>query len=66
MAAMKNLTGVPSVYGDLGLAGQNQLAVSEEEKLAKKKKLMSASMSNDQGSATQFLFPRNQMGSLGV
>jgi hypothetical protein len=35
MAVMKNLTGVPSVYGDLGLAGQNLQSLSDEEKLSK-------------------------------
>jgi hypothetical protein len=67
MAVMKNLTGVPSVYGDLGLAGQNLQSLSDEEKLSKKKKVMSASQTNDMQTATQFLFPRyNQTGSTGV
>lgn len=54
--AIQNLTGVPSAAaGDLGLVGQNQDQLSEEEKLQRKKKLMSAAMGDQQLSATQFL-----------
>lgn len=51
-----NLTGVPSAAaGDLGLVGQNPQQLSEQEQLARKKKLMSAAMGDQMLSATQFL-----------
>jgi hypothetical protein len=51
-----NLTGVPSMaVGDLGLAAQNELQLSDADKLARKKKLMSAAMGDQLLSATQFL-----------
>jgi hypothetical protein len=67
-APAKNLTGVPSVFGDLNLAGQNMNQLSEEEMLQRKKKMLAAGQSNDFQTATQFLFgPRmTQSGSQGV
>lgn len=53
---MQNLTGVPSVWGDLNLAGQNMNQLSEQEMLARKKKLLAGAQSNDFQNATQFLF----------
>jgi len=60
MPQPKNLTGVPSVWGDLNLAGDNMNALSDEERLARKKKLMAAGQSNDFQTATQFLFGARQ------
>lgn len=56
--AYKNLTGVPmpGAAGDLGLTGQVQQQLSDEEKLARKRKLLGAGMSNDFQTATQMLF----------
>jgi ABC-type cobalamin transport system ATPase subunit len=64
----KNLTGVPSVFGDLNLAGQNMNQLSEQEALAKKKKLLAGGQSNDFQTATQQLFGNRmtQSGSYGV
>jgi hypothetical protein len=53
---MQNLTGVPSVWGDLNLAGQTMNQLSEQELLQRKKKIMAGAQSNDFQSATQFLF----------
>lgn len=53
---MKNLTGVPGAWGDLGLAGQNMNQLSEEEMLQRKKKILAGGQSNDFQTATQFLF----------
>lgn len=63
-----NLTGVPSVFGDLNLAGENLNALSEQEKLARKKKMLAAGQSDDFQSATQMLFgPRfSASGSMGT
>jgi ABC-type cobalamin transport system ATPase subunit len=64
----KNLTGVPSAWGDLNLAGQNMNQLSEQEQLQRKKKLLSAGQSDSFQTATQFLFGNrlNQSGSVGV
>lgn len=64
----KNLTGVPSVYGDLNLAGQNLNQLSDEEMLNRKKKILSASRTDSFQTATQFLFGNRmtQSGSMGV
>jgi hypothetical protein len=54
----KNLTGVPmpGAAGDLGLTGMAQQQLTEEEKLARKKKILAAGMSNEFQTATQMLF----------
>lgn len=64
----KNLTGVPSAWGDLNLAGQNLNQLSEQEMLQRKKKILAAGQSNDFQSATSFLFGNRmtQAGSTGA
>lgn len=64
----KNLTGVPSAWGDLNLAGQNLNQLSELEAAARKKKVLAAGQSNDFQTATQFLFGSRmtQAGSTGA
>lgn len=63
----KNTSGVQGLYGDLGLAGQNQEMLTEAQKLQQKKKLLAAGQADNNGSLTSMLFPRNNMtGSMGV
>lgn len=64
----RGMFGMPSVWGDLNLAGQNANQLSDQEQLQKKKKLMSAGRSNDFQSATSMLFGSRMQntGSLGV
>lgn len=64
---MPNLTGVPSipsVSGDLNLAGSTLGNLSEEEQLKRKKKLMSAGQSSEFQSAASVLFG-NRLGPSG-
>lgn len=63
----QNLTGVPAVFGDLNLAGQNMNQLNDQEQMQRKKKLLAAGMNNDFQSATEFLFGNrySQSGSLG-
>lgn len=53
---MQNLTGVPSIWGDLNLAGQNMAQLSEAEQLNRKKKLLSAGNSNSFTDAISQMF----------
>jgi hypothetical protein len=59
---MAGLTNMPSVWGDLQLPGvgnaaSNQEMLSEQEKIARKKKIMSAgNIGNNMQSATQLMF----------
>lgn len=61
---MKNLTGVvmPSVWGDLNLAGSTLTQLAEEEALKRKKKLMGAATGDEFQTATQFLFGNHANG----
>lgn len=58
---LQNLTGVPSVWGDLNLASSTINQLSAEEELKRKKKLMGASTS-EFGNVSQYLFGLNKAG----
>ena len=55
-APLQNLTGMENLWGDMNLAGQNMGSLSEEERLARKKKLMAAGNASDFQSAMSVMF----------
>lgn len=55
------LNSTPSVWGDLGLAGQNQQTLKDQQELMRKKKLMAAA-GTDMKTAVQQFFGQGMPG----